>query len=207
MKGGQLPDLPPEVKAARDTLAAWLNKQKLFRSRDLRAFDEAQEAIDDAEGRGGVMVQDRTLDTCPAIVTVHDCQDIDEGEDAKRAAVSRLFERERAILGTVRPDLDDDDRAWLAKSLVQEWTGEKVRSAQPNRKRSRRRRWPSADRDLPPRMTSPSQLARTIAQLARDVERDPASYENEKHWEDLLACLHYVQEAIGSIANYKNAPW
>lgn len=46
MKGGQLPDLPPEVKAARDTLAAWLSGEWNNLRRDLGRYRQARKKVE-----------------------------------------------------------------------------------------------------------------------------------------------------------------
>ncbi len=193
MKGGQLPDLPPEVKAARDTLAAWLNKQKLFRSRDLRAFDEAQEASEQSDEILHLLQEDEDYEP-PDIKVKHACQEGDAAINAGQAALWRLVERECVIFRAVRPDLDADECLWLAKLLTREWTGEKPRNPGPPKWliRKRRPRGPAP----PPGLTDPAQLARSLAQLARDVKRDPESYEGEHRTGALLACQRYLDQAI-----------
>ncbi len=184
MKGGQLPDLPPEVKAARDTLAAWLNKQKLFRSRDLRAWDAAKKA-EDGWGRQIESTADKAR---PAIV-----QDAKAANQEKTGVQFLMMERERVILEVVRPDLEADECLCLASFLVQLWTEEGSSEWRPGR---RRRKRSAPGPDLPPRMTKPAQLARTLAQLARDVEREPGAYSGKRHREDLLECLRHIDRAI-----------
>ena len=184
MKGGQLPDLPPEVKAARDTLAAWLNKQKLFRSRDLRAWNAAKKAKEGLERQ----VESTVNKARPAIV-----QDIEAAKQEKTGMQFLMMERERVILEVVRPDLEAEECLYLAHFLVQSWTEEGSSEWRPGRRR--RKRSPSGP-DLPPRTTRPAQLARTLAQLARDVEREPGSYSGKRHREDLLECLHHIDRAL-----------
>jgi len=192
VKGGQLPDLPPEVKAARDTLAAWLNKQKLFRSRDLHAWDAARKAEEDSDGLLHLMQMDEDYKP-PDITVEHTCQDLEVAVNAGQAALWRLVERECTIFQAVRPDLDADECLWLAKLLVHEWTGEKPRAPGPPNwlRKKRRPRGPAP----PPGLTDPVQLARSLAQLARDVKRDPESYEEEHRVNALLACQRYLTEA------------
>jgi len=190
VKTDQLPDLPPEVKAARDTLAAWLNKQKLFRSRGLHALDAARKAEEDSDGLLRLMQEDYVA---PDITVKHACHDGNAAIEASQSALWNLVDRECAIFRTVRPDLDADECLWLAKLLVHEWTGEKPRApGPPNRLRKKRRpRGPAP----PPGLTDPVQLARSLAQLARDVKRDPESYEGEHRTDALLACQRYLNEA------------
>jgi len=191
VKGGQLPDLPPEVKAARDTLAAWLNKQKLFRSRGLHALDAARKAEEDSDGLLRLMQEDYVA---PDITVKHACHDGNAAIEASLSALWNLVDRECAIFRTVRPDLDADECLWLAKLLTHEWAGERPRSPRPPKwmNGKRRRRGPPP----PPGLTDPAQLARSLAQLARDVKRDPESYEGEHRTAALLACRRYLDEAI-----------
>lgn len=193
MKGGQLPDLPPEVKAASDTLAAWLNTQKLFRSRDLRAFDAAQDAEEHSDEILHLLQMDEEY-LAPEIVVEHASQDMEAAQTAGQAALWRLVDRECAIFRTLRPDLDADECLWLAKLLTHEWAGERPRSPGTPKwmNGKRRRRGPPP----PPGLTDPAQLARSLAQLARDVKRDPESYEGEHRTAALLACRRYLNEAI-----------
>lgn len=133
MKGGQLPDLPPEVKAARDTLAAWLNKQKLFTARALDQLGTKNATHDagiekqcrllfekglEPNFAWSRMIMERATDNPGARnIAEQTNEEIWEADDQRRSLAERLLLREFELAGIARPDLSDAEK-WACSAAL-----------------------------------------------------------------------------------------
>ncbi len=184
MKGGQLPDLPPEVKAARDTLAAWLEHRPQNRAR--------------AIGRARALLAARPSPNMKFSGVPQDPEAFrmrqEFGERQSLTAKSHdlrdsIRDEEAAILSIVRPDLSPEDCATAADALVTVWIG---RGRRPNTKDDILFKPPpprspvnvmSAGKTIDPRTVDA-----VVTAMLKEIEKDPEPF----CFQEMIDCLRRI---------------